>query len=239
MQNAIQVFNFQESEVRTITNLNNEVYFVASDVCKILDIANTSDAISRLDQDEKSTIVLNEYGRDYEKPILTESGFYSLVLGSRKPEAKAFKKWVTSEVLPAIRKTGTYSTKNDLSQFTTLLAEHKTLLSQQSEMINVLLKNLSNQQPQPQSLPTQKSIMMPQSNVDKFVDKYLVATPKNVNIGLTCTEITNKINSLTNQNFTTKKVGLSLRRNFECLRVSRNSKVEQIYFVAFNQLALC
>jgi prophage antirepressor-like protein len=106
----IQVFDFSNSEIRTITTPEGEVYFVASDVCKVLDLENVSKAVSRLDDDEKSILTLSEYGRDYEKPIISESGLYSLVLSSRKPEAKAFKKWITSEVLPTLRKTGKFET---------------------------------------------------------------------------------------------------------------------------------
>lgn len=107
----IQAFTFSSNEIRTITTPAGDIYFVASDVCKVLELTNVAQAISRLDSDEKSTIILNEYGRDYEKPIITEGGFYSLVLRSDKPQAKFFQKWVTSEVLPAIRKTGKYEMK--------------------------------------------------------------------------------------------------------------------------------
>lgn len=90
--------------------LNGEPYFLAKDVCDVLDIGNVSQALSRLDDDEKNTIILNEGIGNPEKLIINESGLYSLVLSSRKPEAKQFKKWVTSEVLPSIRKNGMYAT---------------------------------------------------------------------------------------------------------------------------------
>lgn len=135
-KNGLQSFNFNDSPVRTIANENGEIFFIASDVCKILNINNVSDAISRLDEDEKSTIVLNEYGRDYEKPIINESGLYSLVLSSRKPEAKTFKKWVTSEVLPQIRKTGSYQSqpKDDID----LLIESAVQLKMHRQRISAL-----------------------------------------------------------------------------------------------------
>lgn len=109
----ISVFNFNQNEVRTIVKDDGEIWFVASDVCKALEISNTSDALRRLDEDE-ATLVLIEgrtpTGGIIETPInaVNESGLYSLVLGSRKPEAKQFKKWVTSDVLPSIRKNGGY-----------------------------------------------------------------------------------------------------------------------------------
>lgn len=106
----ITPFNFNGAELRCITK-ESEPWFVAADVCKVLEINNPTDALSRLDEDEKNTLVLNE-GIQRGNPnvnIINESGLYSLTLTSRKPQAKAFKKWVTSVVLPAIRKTGGYS----------------------------------------------------------------------------------------------------------------------------------
>lgn len=109
----LSVFNFNKNEVRTIVKDDGEIWFVASDVCKALEIGNTSDALRRLDEDE-ATLVLIEgrtpTGGIIKTPInaVNESGLYSLVLGSRKPEAKQFKKWVTSDVLPSIRKNGGY-----------------------------------------------------------------------------------------------------------------------------------
>ena len=90
--------------------IDGEPYFLAKDVCDALDIGNVSQALSRLDDDEKNTIILNEGIGNPEKLIINESGLYSLVLSSRKLEAKQFKKWVTSEVLPSIRKNGMYAT---------------------------------------------------------------------------------------------------------------------------------
>lgn len=82
--------------------------FRASDVCEMLGIANPSDACSRLDQDEKGIVSTDTLGGRQEILHVTESGLYGLILGSRKPEAKAFRRWVTEEVLPSIRKTGGY-----------------------------------------------------------------------------------------------------------------------------------
>lgn len=110
--NGLQLFDFNNTPIRTLTNENGEIFFVASDVCRCLDIRNVADAVSRLDDDEKNTIVLNDSNKgNPNKTIINESGLYTLVLGSRKAEAQAFKKWVTSEVLPAIRKTGGYGAK--------------------------------------------------------------------------------------------------------------------------------
>ena len=102
-------FNFNQENIRAVTDDQGNPWFVAADVCEALDISNSRDAISRLDDDEKSKRIVNTYGGDKEMTIINESGLYRIILTSRKPEAKRFKKWVTSEVLPSIRKTGGYS----------------------------------------------------------------------------------------------------------------------------------
>ena len=103
--NKIQAFNNEEfGEVRTVM-VSGEPWFVAVDVCKALELSNPTVAVSRLDEDERSKFNL---GRQGEGTIVNEAGLYSLILGSRKPEAKAFKRWITHDVIPAIRKTGGY-----------------------------------------------------------------------------------------------------------------------------------
>ncbi len=84
---------------------NGEVWFVAADVCKALEISNPTDTIRRLDDDERARFNL---GRQGETNIVNEPGLYSLILGSRKPEAKSFKRWITHEVIPSIRQNGSY-----------------------------------------------------------------------------------------------------------------------------------
>jgi prophage antirepressor-like protein len=102
-------FDFQNHKIRTFL-INNEPWFVAKDVAKVLEIKNISDALSDFDNDEKSSIVLNDGTEgNPSKLIISESGLYSLIMRSRKPVAKPFQKWVTREVLPSIRKTGSYS----------------------------------------------------------------------------------------------------------------------------------
>nr|DAW90851.1 MAG TPA: repressor domain protein [Bacteriophage sp.] len=95
-----------------------EPWFVAKDVCDALEIGNVSQAVSYLDEDEKSNIITNDIAQNGGRAplIINESGLYSLILRSRKPEAKKFKKWVTAEVLPSIRKHGAYATKAKLEE---------------------------------------------------------------------------------------------------------------------------
>lgn len=109
MQNAPSIFNFEQAEVRIIVQPDGEALFVAADVCGVLQLTNVGQALARLDEDEKGDIILNDVsGRPQAQKYLTEPGLYALVLSSRKPEAKAFQRWVRHEVLPQIRKTGSY-----------------------------------------------------------------------------------------------------------------------------------
>lgn len=90
--------------------INNNPWFVAKDVCQILGIANHKDAVSRLDDDERDGVgITDPIGRQQTVTTVSESGLYALIFQSRKPEARKFRKWVTSEVLPSIRKTGMYA----------------------------------------------------------------------------------------------------------------------------------
>lgn len=106
--NSTVSFDFEGSDIR-MTTRNGEPWFVASDVCRVLEVGNSRDAVSRLDEDEKGVVSSDTPGGRQNVTVINESGLYSLILTSRKPQAKRFKKWVTSEVLPSIRKTGTYA----------------------------------------------------------------------------------------------------------------------------------
>ncbi|UOK70209.1 Bro-N domain-containing protein [Ancylobacter polymorphus] len=109
MQYSLKVFHDPQHDTFRVIDRNGEPWFVLLDVCKKLDIANPSDAASRLDDDEKDAVgITDAIGRAQKMTVISESGLYSLILRSTKPEAKRFRKWVTSEVLPSIRKTGGY-----------------------------------------------------------------------------------------------------------------------------------
>jgi anti-repressor protein len=111
--NEIQkIFNYQGTQLRTVV-LNNEPWFVAKDVCEILEIKNPTDALKRLDSDERARFNL---GRQGKTNIVNEPGLYTLILGSRKPEAKQFKRWITHEVIPSIRKHGAYMTPEKIEE---------------------------------------------------------------------------------------------------------------------------
>lgn len=104
---SLQTFDFQSKQVRTLT-IDNQPWFVAADVCLALGLGDTFKAVERLDADEKGTNSVRTLGGEQQMTTVNESGLYSLILTSRKPEAKQFKRWVTREVLPAIRQTGGY-----------------------------------------------------------------------------------------------------------------------------------
>lgn len=150
MSNEIQRFEFKGAALRTLTDENGEPWFVAKDVCDVLELSNVGQALARLDDDEKSSITLNDgTPGNPNKAIVSESGLYALVLASRKPEAHEFKRWVTHEVLPQIRKTGGYIPTTDVDDDMTILAkavmigqrtmeEQKRRIAEQSEHIKVL-----------------------------------------------------------------------------------------------------
>ena len=108
--NELMIFeNEQFGNIRAIEK-EGQPWFVAADVCRALELGNPTQALARLDEDEKALISIEGLSRGNDKGnIVNEPGLYALILGSRKPEAKAFKRWITHEVLPSIRKGGSYS----------------------------------------------------------------------------------------------------------------------------------
>ncbi|WP_277287548.1 phage antirepressor [Sneathia sanguinegens] len=108
--NEVEIFKYEEKQVRTQI-INNNIWFCLKDVCNVLEIGNVTDTKNRLENDEFDKIeVIDKLGKKQEMLFITESGLYAVILRSNKIEAKKFKKWVTSEVLPTIRKHGAYMT---------------------------------------------------------------------------------------------------------------------------------
>lgn len=125
--NEMQIFNNSEfGEIRTVV-VNDEPMFCLIDICKALEIKNATDVAKRLDDDERTRLNL---GRQGETNFITESGLYAVILRSDKPNAKKFRKWVTSEVLPSIRKTGSYNIPKSTSGQIQLLAQGYTELEE-------------------------------------------------------------------------------------------------------------
>ena len=112
MESSLQVFNYEGSNVRTVL-MNEEVWFVAKDVCDILELDNVTQAINSLDDDEKMTLSQSEghsgkRGGAQSLNVVSEPGLYALIFKSKKPEAKAFARWVRHELLPQVMHTGSY-----------------------------------------------------------------------------------------------------------------------------------
>ena len=113
--NEVTNWTFGENEVRTIA-INNEPWWVLSDVCKVLELSTPAKIAARLEDDEKGMNQIHTPGGTQSVTVINESGLYSVILRSDKPQAKPFRKWVTGEVLPSIRKHGAYMTSDVLEQ---------------------------------------------------------------------------------------------------------------------------
>jgi len=129
----IVAFNFESSNVRVVVGENGEPMFVAADVLSTLSLDRK--ALERLDDDEKGVNSIHTPGGPQEMTVVNESGLFNLVLGSRKPEAKRFKRWVTHEVLPSIRKTGSYVSAASVVSLPTLTQDRVSAILSIGEAI--------------------------------------------------------------------------------------------------------
>lgn len=135
--NELKQFNFENNQVRTLL-INDEPWFVGKDVAEILEYQNGSRDINRhVDEEDKRKVMLFDGNQDKETIIINESGLYSLILSSKMPNAKKFKHWVTSEVLPQIRKTGSYAAPQLTGEelMAKALIEAKSVLERQNKQI--------------------------------------------------------------------------------------------------------
>jgi prophage antirepressor-like protein len=131
MGNLIK-FNYGPNRVRVVTDKQGGPWWIASDVCEVLGLTNVTEALRRLDDDERSTLRISEGGP--KRNIISEAGLYSLILRSNKPNAKKFKRWITHEVLPSIRKTGKYEVGN-LSEIDLIIKSAQALKTIESKQI--------------------------------------------------------------------------------------------------------
>ncbi len=128
-ENEVQVWNYEGAEVRTV-QIDGEPWFVLADICRELEISHVKDTATRIDEDDLGqTEVIDRMGRSQKAWIINESGLYAVILRSDKPQAKPFRKWVTSEVLPSIRKHGSYSVQ---SQFADLSPQLQVLIQMET-----------------------------------------------------------------------------------------------------------
>lgn len=143
--NELQIFNNEEfGSVRTITN-DNETMFCLSDICKALEIKNATDVAKRLEEDEVTRFNLGS--QSGETNFVTESGLYAVILRSDKPNAKKFRKWITSEVLPSIRKTGTYGKPMSTGEQIQLLAQGNVELNERVGNVESKIQSLEDDMP--------------------------------------------------------------------------------------------
>jgi len=150
--NELQLFNFKGQQVRTVT-IDDEPYFVGKDVAKILGYSNTRDALSKhVDLEDKGVAKCDTPGGKQNLQVINESGLYSLILGSKLPQAKEFKHWVTSEVLPTIRKHGAYMTPETIK---------KALLN--PDMIISIATQLKEEQERNKRLQADNEAMVPKA----------------------------------------------------------------------------
>lgn len=162
----IQIFNYQNNEVRTV-ELNGEPWFVLKDVCNILGVVNDRNVAARLDEDEKDVCQMDTLGGTQNVTVVSESGLYHVILRSDKPEAKPFRKWVTSEVLPSIRKNGGYIAGQEQLTPQELMA--KALL--------VANKTLADREARISELTVQNNIMAPKAEYfDELVDRNMLTS---------------------------------------------------------------
>ena len=174
----IRIFNYNSVEVRTIQN-DGEPWFVLRDVCNVLGLGTPARVAERLDTDEVSqTHITDSMGRQQEMTIINESGLYNVILRSDKPEAKPFRKWVTSEVLPSIRKSGGYIAGQDQLTPEELMAK----------ALQVANKTLAEREARISALTVQNTIMAPKAEYfDELVDRNLLTsfreTAKQLGIG--------------------------------------------------------
>ncbi len=177
--NELQIFNFDSNEVRTVV-VNEEPYFVGKDVATILGYSNTRDALNRhVDSEDKDVVKLDTLGGKQNQTLINESGLYSLIFSSKLDSAKRFKRWVTSEVLPQIRKQGFYMTNSlvqeivDNPQVIHYLAEQVAMINEnnkaQSNQLETIDKKIEGEYVTPQDLDAIQYATKVQA--EKFLDK--------------------------------------------------------------------
>lgn len=136
--NELQLFNFENNQVRTLL-INDEPWFVGKDVAQILGYSNPRDALSKhVDDEDKNSVAIRDGNKgNPNQTVINESGVYALVFGSKLPSAKRFKRWVTSEVLPQIRKTGSYASPQLTGEelMAKALIEANSVLARQSKQL--------------------------------------------------------------------------------------------------------
>ena len=171
--NEMQIFSYNSAEVRTVI-INGEPWLVLKDVCGILALSNVGEVSRRLDDDELTSVKLMSGGQNREMTVINESGLYSVILRSDKPEAKSFRRFVTHEVLPAIRKTGGYIPVGAADSDAEIMAKammiaNRTIAEQEARLGQMQAVN--------SQLTVDKQIMQPKADYfDELVDRNLLTS---------------------------------------------------------------
>jgi hypothetical protein len=193
MNNELIPFDFGNQQVRVVI-CNGEPWFVAKDVCDILGLSDVSMSVQNLDDDEKLIQVMLVSGQNREVWTISESGLYAMIFKSRKPEAKTFRKWVTAEVLPAIRKTGHYGNPEPLVPFcnypffnrpdcAVVLAELRQCLAAKAMTIEEFRHIVLNEETNvriasaPGAAPRKWKLIPAEEALDRFVESNLIFAP--------------------------------------------------------------
>lgn len=183
--NDLQVFNYSGNAVRTVQQ-DGEPWFVLKDVCDVLELTTPARVSERLDEDEVSqTHITDSLGRQQDTTIVNESGLYHVILRSDKPQAGPFRKWVTSEVLPSIRKTGSYSIK-PMTDYQTRVtdARDRALRLQSARLLNQIAANYHG---------TSYEQVLQARATKELTGEYLLPLPKQERKTYTAAEIGQKI----------------------------------------------
>lgn len=181
--NKLQIFQYKNSEIRTIER-DGEPWFVLKDVCEALSLGSPHKVTERLDEDERSQIpVTDTLGRKQQTAIINESGLYNVIIRSDKPEAKPFRKWVTSKVLPSIRKHGAYMTEETIDK---ILSDPDTIIRLATDLKAEREKRKA-LEAENSELTADNQIMKPKAEYfDKMVDRNLLTnfreTAKQINV---------------------------------------------------------
>lgn len=155
-------FEYGEKQIRVIQDEESgEPLWVAKDICNALGLTHMTNALDKLDVDEKLTVKILQSGQNRNMMVVNESGLYTLILRSNKPEAKPFKRWVTHEVLPSIRKTGGYGVSTDPALFS-MMAQQNEVIVQTLGTVSLMMREI---------LDEQRSVRSSQQTILQHVSK--------------------------------------------------------------------
>ena len=136
--NDLKIWNYEDSTVRTI-EIDGEMWFVGKDVAEVLGYSNTRDALAKhVDEEDKATVAIHDGSQNRNVTVINESGVYALIFGSKLPTAKKFKRWVTSEVLPSIHRTGSYGIDTTLTPELQVLIQHERMMQEQKKQLDIV-----------------------------------------------------------------------------------------------------